>query len=304
MNNSNKIHALSIESQFIDASRAAGINLPTTIIADGALHRCHLDGHKSGTQNGAYILHMDGHPAGWAFDHKTGQSFNWGAGGKRSRLSNEDKAAIEEERHQRDAEQLQKHRRAHGTAKFILNKSKPINDSRQFPYLVKKNIQPHDTYINRYQDRLSLVIPVRNDSGILTSLQFIDSDGGKRFLPGGEIKGCFFEIGISGQLPESCRILICEGFATGASLNEWYKQPVIVAFNAGNLEPVAQRIRARYPNHEIIICGDHDESGVGQKKARAAALACGGKYLLPPIEGYDFNDIINTWRDSGVRVPV
>jgi len=97
---------------------------------------------------------------------------------------------------------------------------------------------------------------------------------------------------------EPGRILIAEGFATGVSLHEWFKQPCIVAFNAGNLEPVAKRIRALYPNHELIICGDNDESGAGQKAARAAALAVGGRYLLPPIVGTDFNDTINAWHDA------
>jgi len=71
-----------------------------------------------------------------------------------------------------------------------------------------------------------------------------------------------------------------------------------VAFNAGNLEPVAKRIRALYSNHELIICGDNDESGAGQKAARAAALAVGGRYLVPPIVGTDFNDTINAWHDA------
>lgn len=66
-----------------------------------------------------------------------------------------------------------------------------------------------------------------------------------------------------------------------------------------------KRIKGLYPNHELIICGDNDESGTGQKAARAAALAVGGKYLLPPIVGQDFNDAINTWRDrAGAEVVV
>ncbi|MGZ8914384.1 MAG: toprim domain-containing protein, partial [Methylobacter sp.] len=115
----------------------------------------------------------------------------------------------------------------------------------------------------------------------------------------GEIKSCFMGIGMTSVTQaEPGRILICEGFATGASLHEWFRQPIIVAFNAGNLEPVAKRIRALYPNHELIVCGDNDESQTGQRAARAAALAVGGKYLLPPIIGQDFNDTINTWNDA------
>jgi putative DNA primase/helicase len=137
----------------------------------------------------------------------------------------------------------------------------------------------------------------------LTSLQFIDEDGSKRFLPGGELKGCFMGIGsvdMNKAQDKPGNILICEGFATGASLCEWYRQPVIVAFNAGNLEPVAKVIRELYPDSTLIICGDNDPSGVGQDSARKAALACSGRYLLPPKVGIDFNDLITIWRSNRV----
>lgn len=51
-------------------------------------------------------------------------------------------------------------------------------------------------------------------------------------------------------------------------------------------------VRALEPKAEIIVCGDNDESGTGQKAARAAALACGGKYLIPATVGMDWNDYL------------
>jgi putative DNA primase/helicase len=223
----------------------------------------------------------------------------WRADGQRAKLSPSDRAAIEAERQRREIENQQKRRSAADKAGFIKNQSTPILKQEYFPYLVSKKIQPHGALLNVYQGRASMVIPIYNAKGQLVSLQFIEADGSKRFLPGGEIKGCF--VGIStrtiGQA-ETGRILLCEGFATGASLYEWFQQPVIIAFNAGNLEPVAKQIRQFCPFAEIIVCGDNDESGVGQKAARAAALAVGGKYLLPPVVGQDFNDAINAWRDA------
>jgi putative DNA primase/helicase len=38
---------------------------------------------------------------------------------------------------------------------------------------------------------------------------------------------------------------------------------------------------------------DNDVSGVGQTAAREAALAIGGKYLIPDTTGFDWNDEIN-----------
>jgi putative DNA primase/helicase len=122
----------------------------------------------------------------------------------------------------------------------------------------------------------NLIIPLyglcQNSVDIL-SLQFIKPNGEKLFLSGGQKKSCFFAIGRS----ETSRLLIYEGYATGASLHEESGQQVLVAFDAGNLEAVAEGVRSRNRHAEIIICGDNDSSGVGEKKARAAALACNGK---------------------------
>lgn len=96
-----------IKTQFLDAAHAAGINLTGAIIADGVLHRCRIEGKKAGSKDGAYILHLDGHPAGWALDYTTDVSMNWSASGKRARLSPADRAAIDAERKRREAERQQ-----------------------------------------------------------------------------------------------------------------------------------------------------------------------------------------------------
>jgi putative DNA primase/helicase len=294
----NMEYCMTIETQFLNAARAGGIHLTGGIIADSTLHRAHIAGQRAGTKNGAYILHLDGHPAGWALDFTTGVSITWRADGRWARLSVADQAAIAAERQRRECEQQSRHKSAAEKARYILSKTQPITDPSQHPYLMKKRIQAHGARLSVWRSHVSLVVPVIGDQG-LTSLQFIDPDGAKRFLSGGEIKGCYWGIGMTSASPASpCRILIAEGFATGASLHEWFQEPAIVAFNAGNLEPVAKRIRPLYPNHELIICGDSDKTGIGQKAARAAALACGGKYLLPPNVGTDFNDVVNVWRDA------
>ena len=40
----------------------------------------------------------------------------------------------------------------------------------------------------------------------------------------------------------------------------------------GTLKEVAINIKSLYPGAEIVICADNDASGVGEKKAREAAL--------------------------------
>lgn len=134
--------------------------------------------------------------------------------------------------------------------------------------------------------------PIYNESDQLVNLQFIDPQGNKkRFLSGGRKRGCFHIIGDITK-----RILICEGFATGASLYEDCNQRVVIAFDAGNLLPVAMNIKELSADSEIIICGDNDLSGIGQAKAREAALSIAGKVMIPLVPGQDWNDYLTGGR--------
>lgn len=62
---------------------------------------------------------------------------------------------------------------------------------------------------------------------------------------------------------------------------------VVAALSAKNLEPVARAIRLRWPDLDIIICGDDDSArtpNIGREAAYAAAVAVGGRVALPPME--------------------
>jgi len=277
------LSAYSPVESFRQAMQAVGIRYSGEIIADGALHRFHIDGHKTGGLNGAYVLHLDSHSAGYFQDYKSGISQTWHSGNG-SRVSYALIAQIKETKRQREAEIHQKNAAAALKAAEIWQKSKPVNNQADHPYLVKKAIQPYKARL--YHE--ALVIPVFNESDHLVNLQFVDPEGNKRFLSGGRKRGRFHIIG-----DPTNRILICEGFATGASLFEDCGQRVVVAFDAGNLLPVAKNIREFSPDSEIIICGDNDISGIGQSKAKEAALAIGGKVLIPPTPGMDWNDVLS-----------
>jgi hypothetical protein len=51
---------------------------------------------------------------------------------------------------------------------------------------------------------------------------------------------------------------------------------------------------AAHPKDKTVFIAE------GEKAARSAALACTGKYLLPPDAGTDFNDANKAWRQSEV----
>lgn len=185
---------------------------------------------------------------------------------------------------------LHRYKQASQKAETVLDQCGFASDSHE--YLVKKRIHP---CLKLWVDEKGwLVIPVMDLQGNIHSLQRISPTGEKLFLAGGAIKSHFYQLW-SKRKPSKA-IVICEGYATGVTLYSHYTPDcsVIVAFNAGNLLPVAQVFRKAFPDAEIIIAGDKDKSGTGQKKAKEAALAVGGDYTLPIFHahetGSDFND--------------
>lgn len=139
-------------------------------------------------------------------------------------------------------------------------------------YLLRKGVKAHGLRLHKN----SLVVPLRNVGGDLKTLQFIlpepKNGTDKLLLKDGQKAGAFFTIG---SLPHARVALLCEGYATGASLFEHTGLPVVVCIDAGNLEPVAQSLRAVYGRMKLLICGDNDAfkdgGNVGKDKARQAA---------------------------------
>ena len=93
--------------------------------------------------------------------------------------------------------------------------------------------------------------------------------------------------------------MIAEGFATAASIREATGLPVVIAFDAGNLAPVAKIIRRWLPLARIVIAADDDhatDGNPGLTKAHAAAELIGGNVATPTFleteqRGTDFNDL-------------
>ena len=163
------------------------------------------------------------------------------------------------------------------------------------PYLIRKGIKPHGARCHKGQ----AVIPMR-DGGEIHSLQFIGPDGDKRFLTGGRVSGCYFSIGKRDGLKPDGVICIAEGFATGATIHEATGHAVAVAFNAGNLSPVAKAMREKFPDARLILCADDDiatPGNPGLNKASEAARIVGGLLAIPefgenrPEKATDFNDM-------------
>lgn len=171
-------------------------------------------------------------------------------------------------------------------------------------YLLSRGIGPHGArvytgprlVIGEMDCAGALVIALRDASGVIRSLEFIAANGEKRFLPGGRKAGAYYSLGT----PDGT-ICVAEGLATGASVHEATGHAVAVAFDAGNLEPVARVLRAKFPKARIILAGDNDTSGTGQRAADEAARAVGGLVAIPSEVSADWNDVYRAHGADAVR---
>lgn len=122
----------------------------------------------------------------------------------------------------------------------------------QHPYLDKKHIEGIHKGTLR-QDGTDLIVPMQDESGKLWGFQRILASGKKLFQEKQRILGCFYKI--HGSLD---KILVAEGFATGASLNIATGCTVYIAFNTANLPHITRIAVTTYPESQIFICGDDD----------------------------------------------
>lgn len=201
-------------------------------------------------------------------------------------------------------------------------------------YLHRKGLPPGQLYGARLTGKGNLVIPLADARAKVWGLQVIYGDPAvkakkgrdKDYWPTGLKKqGHFHLIGMAGR---GGVILLAEGFATGATLHEATGLPVAVAFDAGNLLPVAKTLAAQFKGAKILVCADddwlqkcracgqltpvdagtacahcgqpHGTENPGVSAASAAAMAVGGAWVRPTFPAQrpadrkgdtDFNDL-------------
>jgi phage/plasmid primase-like uncharacterized protein len=286
------VNSADVIGAFVEAMVTVGLTPKGRIVPDGRLHSVTFRGDSRAT--GYYVLHLDGaRPAGAFGCHKRGVKQTWAFRG--ATLTSGELRALaakaEAARRRYEENRQRRHEGAQADANQIWSESAPAPPAH--PYLVRKGVQPHGTRVDR-QGRL--VVPMRDLEGVLWSLQTIAADGGKLFLTSGRKKGLFFALGQLGD-----RLVIAEGFATAASLREATGATVIVAFDAGNLLPVAEGLRAALPRAQLVIAADDDREtrapieNPGVHHARRAAAAVRAGLAVPvfqdPDGRTDFNDL-------------
>jgi len=265
-------------SQFIDFIHSLGYEPKSDLIADKFVRF----GHKGSV---SAKLFDDG-LGGVVHDWRTGEKHYWFA--NKDSLSPAEYAKRKQEsehlKQAHDAKRRLAYAKASKQAEELFNRA--LIASNAHPYLARKKVKPYGI---KSLDG-NLLIPVYSVLGDFQSIQFIDADGGKKFLKGGQMQGgCHF----IGEIQPTKPIYICEGYATASSVYEDTECLTIVAFNAGNLINVATELRKQLPEIQIVIAGDSDS--VGREYAEKASLAVNGLTLIPEFgdnpQGFtDWND--------------
>jgi len=264
--------------EILDWIHKQGYSPVEQIKCDGQVHRFTHRGHKR--DNIGYCFYEHG---GWMHDHTIGKTFNWNPKRVLTDPLAQKKIKQQQEKIKKEID-AQKKEAIKEAAKLWEEGVEPVNH----PYLERKNIKPYGIK----QKGNLLLIPVQNGSG-LSSLQTIDDEGDKLFLRGGEVKGRYHLLANDGE--NLSTIIICEGYATAASIREATGYPVVAAFFASNLPLVAKHFKKEYPDSRIIIAADNDKHNEVNAGV-VAANKCDGCEIRPVQfkdgeNGTDYNDL-------------
>ncbi len=287
---------------------------PAQPLVFGKLTRCNTQQDKGKEKNGWYVAHE--HVTAKGETLIFGSFGDWRSGDSRKIKVKAGRMSAEEREVMRARQEQAKRRAAEvaaNAARRAANRAaalfKRMPEKGKSDYLARKQIVGLRV---RYAPRSgAFLVPMSNASDHIIGLQVIypknqQSTGrDKSYWPYGMSKdGAFHLIGPEPEPGEP--LLICEGYATGASLHMATSFGVAIAFDAGNLLPVAKLMRDRFPGRPIVICRDDDWKtkrpngelwNPGEEKANNAALVIGGQVVAPVFsterhdKWTDFNDL-------------
>lgn len=227
----------------------------------------------------------------------------------RQKLSDDE---VAERKKKRDAEERKaaaELKRVYGEVARIANLAwEQSTTAFEHPYTTRKGVKPtglrlgqfpvykepeHGQPVTPFKHIPALLVPIHDKSGKIVSLQaYFDGNvepyGDRAYLKSGKKSEGYFLIG---NPSKSKTFAIVEGYATGASVHQATGWPVYVAFDRSNMVNIAKIAREHFSQAEIIIAGDNDVSGDGNKAAAEAGQAVNGRVLLPDEVGNDWNDV-------------
>jgi len=295
--NSQQAPTMKPHVEFTELLRANGCIVDSNHpVMDGTKQRIKVEGDKPTEKSGFYVGHLDGNPAGYFKNNRTGIETRWKAkgytvsDGQKAELSAQ--AAINQQK--RKAVQHEQQLKVADSIKALLAIA-PLADANH-SYLQTKNARPGDLKIvpdnanDLPKDSLikigkdwqeskvlresnpdsivltagDLLLPAQDINGETWSVQTIQPSGSKFFATGSKKESNFHVVDSKNQgvaeLDAAPAIVIAEGYATADTLSKALGHPVVAAFDSGNLPKVALALHEKYPQKQIVIAGDDDRS--------------------------------------------
>lgn len=263
--------------------------------ADGNWHRTDVLDDPRGKGDGAIRLFPDG---------QGGQVINWKQAGEpvtffADKDMSDNMVVNKEQQREREEQRLEVQRLlndryevASRVARAIAEVGRPA--AATHAYLVKKGVRPTATLktmpidqliaLLGYHPRASeaslqgmiLIAPILVD-GKISSIEMIDENGRKSLLRGGRRRAGYWA---TETLDDAAKvtIVIAEGIATAISIQECTGWTTVSAGSCSNLLPVAQSLKANWPNARLVIAAD---LGNGQSQAEAAAVKMNCALAVP-----------------------
>lgn len=272
---------------FTDAMVSLGLDTSKAIKADGKWHNVSVDSKTNNkNKSGSYILTLDGGKDGGAFgtilNKHTGETLPWKYEGAlltpEQRVKMRAEVLAREAMAEREAAVVRDVAAVHageiwdvgvpadGHA-YVMRKGISADGLRQVPGSVllrypefigesgKSAIRARDHY---------LIVPMSNAAGELRAVQAISPDGAvKSFMRGGEKKGMMCVLGADSFAAlgrgGAAAVGYVEGVATGASFRTGSEMPVVVCFDASNLEAVVATTSALLPADVVRVLAVDDD---------------------------------------------
>ena len=292
--NQNTPFTADARSEFENFLLSAGMSVDPKkgLVSDGSIGRAYMEVDGKRKLTGWYQLWLNqsvpyGRCGDYRLDH-VNPTAQWRPNnGARYEMTEDQKQEIKRLQEEAKVELANKQTKAAKIAQNIWEKSAPCE---KHPYLERKQVLGHG--LKQHEDG-RLIVPLLDAQLEIVGLEYIDDDGGKKFLTGSKKKGSFFILG-EHMLKDAKVINYAEGYATAASYFQDMAQPVICCFDAGNLKPVAETISEYFPNAKHVFIADQDESRTGEVKAIEASQAVRSRgaeseVLIPETVG-DYND--------------
>jgi putative DNA primase/helicase len=264
------------------------------LVTDGSIGRAYINVGGARKLVGWYQLWLDQSvPFGRIGDYRvsaTEPTAIWKPENqKRFKMTDAHRKEIEELQRQAEVKKAESYNKAAKRAQSLWDQAEPCE---RHPYLENKQVLSYGGL--KVNDAGVLMLPMYDAQMTIVGIQYISPDGSKKFLTGSKKSGSFFILGK--EILKSSKVInFAEGYATAASYHQDFSQPVIVAFDAYNLTPVAEVVFEFLNDRKFVFIADNDpESNTGEKEAVKACQAIrklnGQADVFMPESKGDYND--------------